>query len=269
MKIKCISVCRNGGEHIFGVNGLYGASQDLPWKVGPYSREGKLIRSIIKKYYPTYDEYQVEAFLEKLCDEGCGYVAGVNMIFIYFHGREEEFEQKFGFPMYSDTGRLNYNLLLVDYYAATDNHFCYMGRDEICKKEDCTGYEILYPYDGTFDETGKGMSNEDRRYRLNLYLDNKGIKVKITDKYYLAPEEIRSSIQSGYVYISLFNGNVQREDGSPYCYCEGHGMLITGITSDCRYIVSSWGKKLYIDPTEIVERDGKRTRHSYQYYEFV
>ena len=31
----------------------------------------------------------------------------------------------------------------------------------------------------------------------------------------------------------------------------GHWMTITGVTDDGRYIVSSWGKKLYLKPDEL------------------
>ena len=48
-------------------------------------------------------------------------------------------------------------------------------------------------------------------------------------------------------HFALYN-----EDGSKYrSDVGGHWMTITGVTDDGRYIVSSWGKKLYLKPDEL------------------
>ena len=43
------------------------------------------------------------------------------------------------------------------------------------------------------------------------------------------------------------NGDILNKD-TEYEVLEGHEMTITGITSDGRYEVSTWGKKFYFDP---------------------
>ncbi len=35
-----------------------------------------------------------------------------------------------------------------------------------------------------------------------------------------------------------------------------------------RYIVSTWGKKLYMNPNEIMGKDSKTTKFDYLYFEF-
>ena len=57
--------------------------------------------------------------------------------------------------------------------------------------------------------------------------------------------------EDGYVVLNFFNGPLQDINGDTVQYINGgHAMTITGTTSDGRYIVSSWGRKYYIDPSE-------------------
>ncbi len=255
-------------SEVFNEDAEYGGNQSWPMNVQPDSAEGKVLYETVRKYYPDFTDEQVKAFFAKLENEGCGYVVGVNMIFSHFEGREAEFEQKFGFPMHTKSGKLNYNLLLVDYYAATDNHIWHKGADVINYNEDCMGDEKDKPYDYTMDVTGFGTTDRTRKYRLQSYLENKGVKVNVSSGAAVSPTLIKSLLQKGFIHMALMGGNVQYEDGSTRLYCPGHSMLITGISNDCRYIVSSWGKKYYVDPNEVIEKDGKKTRIYYQYYEF-
>lgn len=253
---------------VFNEDVQYGGSQGNPMNVFHYTDEGMAIWGIVEKYFPEYNEKQIKAFLKKLDSEGCGYVVVVNMVFSHFEGREAEFEQKFGFPMYAKNGKLNYDYFLVDFYSATDNHYLKNGVDTINYEEDQKESEKVSDYDYTMDTTGYGTTQEARNYRMHLYLKDKNVNVKITNYAIMYPGKLKELTQKGYVMISLKNGNVQNEDGTPYHYVEGHAMIITGITSDCRYIVSSWGKKYYVDPNEVVEKDGKKTKIYYQYFEF-
>ena len=122
-------------------------------------------------------------------------------------------------------------------------------------------------YDYTLDTTGWGTTFKTSNYRTHLYLKDKGFDFEITNYQYVTLENVRELCQHGRIEISLMNGNIQNEDGSLYLYCEGHVMIITGVTRDCRYIVSTWGKKKYVDPNEVVEKDGKRTELYYKFLE--
>ena len=45
------------------------------------------------------------------------------------------------------------------------------------------------------------------------------------------------------------------ENGNRYYIDGGHAITVTGITEDGRYIVSSWGEKYYINPSDIGDDD--------------
>ena len=102
---------------------------------------------------------------------------------------------------------------------------------------------------------------------IHLYLKDKGFDFAITNNKHVTLDNVRELSQKGRIVISLNNGNVQNKGGSVYSYCNSHAMVITGVTRDGRYIVSTWGLKKYVDPSEIVEKDGKETKIFYQYYE--
>lgn len=252
---------------VYDKEGKYGGDQTHPAQVEENSEEGIKLRQIIQKYYPHYDEKQMNTFLSKLRSEGCGYVVVINTIFEYFLGREEEFERTFGMPMYDAKGELNYDMLLTDFYAATDNHICKGGRDCIDYEEDRGDDERGADYDYTLDTTGEGTNFARRNYRIHLYLKDKGFGFAITNNKHVTLDNVRELSQKGRIVISLNNGNVQNKGGSVYSYCNSHAMVITGVTRDGRYIVSTWGLKKYVDPSEIVEKDGKETKIFYQYYE--
>lgn len=254
---------------VYDVKGTYGAVQGAAKKIEAGSPYGMVIRRIVRQYYPQYDEAQVNAFLEKLASEGCGYVVIVNILFDYFKDKEQEFFRTFGFPLYGDNGDFNYNLLLVDFYAATDNHYLDGFVDRINYQEDRNEKEKGTDYDATLDVTGWGTNFEQREYRTRLYLKNKGVRLLGLSNVYMSPGLVRRKYLDGfYIIISLNHGYVQNEDGSHYAFCPGHAMVITGVTEDGRYIVATWGLKKYVDPTEVVEKDGKKTEIYYQLFWF-
>lgn len=254
---------------VYDEKGLYGATQGSAMRVSADSPYGMEIRKIVRKYYPQYSDAQVNAFLEKLDSEGCGYAVIVNILCDYFKDKEEAFLQTFGFPLYGENGDFNYTLLLVDFYAATDNHYLDGVTDRINYQEDCNEKEKSDSYDATMDVTGWGTNFDQREYRTKLYLKNKGVRITSYNKALMTPGLVRKkSLDGYYIVISLNHGYVQNEDWSHYKYCPGHAMIITGVTEDGRYIVSTWGKKLYVDPTEVVEKDGETTEIYYQLFWF-
>ena len=157
----------------FDDEGSYGGDQGSAQKV--YLDED--IQEIVRKYYPDYSDQEIRDLLIELNSEGCGYVALCNTIFWEFVGREEEFEEIFGFPMYKD-GDVNVECYID---VTTDNYNDIADKGQIIVAiEPC----ILE------DEAGN----------------------------------------------TVFKAN------------GGHAMTVTGVTEDGRFIVSSWGKRYYIDP---------------------
>lgn len=256
---------------VFDDEGQYGGNQG-----SPKSRKGaeqNALYDIVRQYYPDYTDKELEAFMKKLNSEGCGYVAVINTIFAAYEGREKEFEKTFGFPMYGNNGDLNYDRLLVDFYSATDNHKKGLfGSDTIDNKEDISKADKENPsYNYRTDVTGGGSSQDSREYRTHLYLDQKGVNVDIRNNYPLTPKKFPKIANDGYIIVSFHNGNLLNEDGSVYQVIDGgHAMVVTGVTEDGRYIVSSWGKKFYIDPTDTTPIGKGKTPPSlkFSYYQY-
>ena len=63
---------------------------------------------------------------------------------------------------------------------------------------------------------------------------------------------IQNSLNEGKVTsVLVLEGTEMRDDsGNVSTLGGGHYVTITGITDDGRYIVSSWGGKYYIDPSQ-------------------
>lgn len=254
---------------VFDDDGSYGGDQG-----SPRSRQGEEQRAlydIVRSYYPNYSDYEISQLMKKLNSEGCGYVAVINTIFAAYEGREAEFEKTFGFPMYGKDGDLNYDRLLVDYYAATDNHNKFLWFDRVDKHEDYGKDDKgnWFTYNNRTDTTGAGTSQYDREYRTHLYLDQKGVPVNVKTDYKVTPASFPQASKDGYVIIAYRYGNLQNEDGSVAQYIDGgHAMVVTGVTEDGRYVVSSWGEKYYIDPEECVQKNGNSTSFTFSYYQY-
>ena len=239
---------------VFDDDGSYGGDQGSPQNTWGFWSNKDELYDTVRDYYPDMSDKEIKQYLQKLNSEGCGYVAVANTIFAAFEGRADEFRETFGFDMYASNSDLNYNQLIVDFYAATDNHQYRNGADTINPNED---------FDAT---TGSGMTPQEQRYRTLMYLNRRGVPISIDLNEDVTVQNFSDISRDHYVSIAFYDGNLQNEDGSVAQYIDGgHSMLITGTTSDGRFIVSSWGEKYYIDPNEIV--DGK-TRYIFTTYKY-
>lgn len=254
---------------LFDDSGQYGGNQGAPqYATG---RERQILYDTVRRYHPEYTDYEISNYLRKMNNEGCAYTASINTILAAYEGREAEFERTFGFPMYGSNGDLNYNRILVDFYAATDNHNqglfgadTYDALEDVSSSERRSGW-----FNSRTDTTGQGMTVKDMQYRVELYLRQRGVSGKVTTDYYVTPQNFAEQAKNGYVVISYFYGNLQNADGSTAQYIDGgHAMVITGVTADGRYIVSSWGKKYYLDPNQMVTRGNKKTSYTYSYFQY-
>ena len=63
---------------------------------------------------------------------------------------------------------------------------------------------------------------------------------------------LQSNLDNGKVtsVLILEGTEMYTDSGSTTTLDGGHYVTITGIADDGRYIVSSWGEKYYIDPTQ-------------------
>lgn len=236
---------------VFDDEGQYGGHQGSPKDIKDIERRDALYE-IIRENIPEFKKGDLTSYLKKLNNEGCGYVALTNAILMNFEGREEEFEQIFGYPMYDENGELNYDLLLVDLYSSWDN--IPIGGDEVDEwddyKEDKDGKREVYDY--WSDETGSGSSQYDREYYLESFMEEHGIQANVETDVKVDIYNFDNISESGKTVIVAFrDGNLYNEDGSVAQTIQGgHAMVVTGVTSDGRLVVSSWGGVYYIDPDE-------------------
>ena len=173
-----------------------------------------------------------EAFVEKvgLNHEGCEYAAIVNTIFEYYIHREngeQEFYNKFGYPLRYADGNLNYNYILVDVYSKYDD-------TNFSGLTDQKAEVILESYMSETGKDGNSSVNVDMKTGVHVTVRN-------IDNYLRSGKQVIMSAQN--VIIRDESGNLMQD-----CAGDGHAMVVTGVTSDGRYIVSTWGMKGYIDP---------------------
>ena len=255
--------------------------------------ENEELFDFIRDYdqYQDYSKWDIAKLMDKINSEGCGYAAVVNNLFVEFEGHEEEFEEIFGFPMYNEDGEANYNYLLVDFYANTDDKYflndslgedslvndvilSYLGgREEEFREKyghypvtengkiiDEAAQAILDEYQ---DETvvtleGSGTTPKSLVNRFSYYLEQKGISDYMPPQWIqceeaLSTEEIKGYLESGQNVtvgvdpeFTLYN-----EAGEKMGTSHNHWMTITDVTEDGRYVVSSWGRKYYLIPSEL------------------
>jgi hypothetical protein len=234
----------------FDTVGAYGGNQGAP------ADNFMDYANIVRKYYPDMTDADVEKYLKKLNNEGCGYVAIVNTAFVNYEGREDDFKKTFGFEMYDENGEPNYNELLVDFYCDQDNHnkksFLFWSWDTVDKKEDWDWKDLDNDGVETYDEYGFGTWPEQREYRWEQYCKDKGVEVNVINNVDVAQSNYEELSKNGMILISTANFYMYDENGVRTSTEIGsHCMTLTGFTEDGKYIVSSWGQKYTIDPADI------------------
>lgn len=236
--------------------------------------------------YENYSETQIHELLDKINNEGCGYVALVNTLFLEFPGSEAEFEQIYGFPMRDKNGNYNFNQMLIDIYCKTDDKYfltedsgknaliCDVLRDyhdNPAKFEQDYGVKydpnsetipdevsntILACYDGEVASyKAEGTNIYSQENRLLAYLHEKGIdaNVNCSSSSTMSVDSVKNTLESGTVVkLSLGKGTQFCDESGKVQQTLGgdHAVLITGVTDDGRYIISSWGNQYYVDPSQ-------------------
>ena len=216
---------------VYGVGGQFGGNQSGPHSLLLSSNQAAIQDMIdIINGYPAYqnmDQAQLETFLEGLSSEGCGYTAMCNAIFERYEGREQEFQQTFGFPMYrQDAGGnriMNHEYLLVDMYCA---------------------YDDPNPFN-------PGVSTDARERIFEGYMRDHGVKVNViqgietdsgTIAGYSGKNTILMSFRDGTSLVPTDSSNSSYELG----FNVGHAVIVTDVEGD-QIIVSSWGNEYVLD----------------------
>ena len=234
----------------------YGASQRSPFEtITSNPDEYVQLSNIVKSHFPKWTEDEVRDFLEKLKQEGCGYVAMINSLFDEFTDNRSDFKKAFGFDMFSSDGTLNFNQVLVDLYCTMDNHiggrFLFFTWDTLVENEDRIWSDD--DKNGKFEWKDKPFGNNEvqMKYRWETYCRRHGIDVKIDINQVISPKNYEKFARKGTVIILCSKFTIYNEEQKPTEVKNGHFMTITGVTNDNKYIVSSWGKRYTLDPKDI------------------
>ena len=166
-------------------------------------------------------------------------MALANTLFVEYAGKPQKFEQTFGYPMYKD-GDLNYDRLILDIYATTDK----------------AGFNDLA------DGLPQGTLDDTRTRIMNYFLDDKNVRVATEANADVTAGNFQKiSEEGGHVILGYRNGSMYDENGREHYINRGHAITVTGIDEDGRYIVSSWGEKYYINPSDIGSDDSFMVFH--------
>jgi hypothetical protein len=173
-------------------------------------------------------------------------VALANTVLNHYYGKEKEFQDAFGFPMKDSKGNYNTGMLAVDFYSYALKKM--IGNNMPTAD---TGKEDNY-----IRSFGQGYSTADTPGYFRAYMREHGKDVDIVtcNNSDITTDNLISIAKKGEIILEAKAYTLYNEDGSNYNYPVSdshHAMVITGVTSDGYFIVSSWGNKLYLKETEL------------------
>ncbi len=228
------------------------------------------LKQIVRQYFPDLTDYEIYILLSNteyakggsaagLMDmQGlCDYTSITNALLEYFNGKEDLFEQTFGYPMYGDNGNFNSKLLLCDFY-------CFTNQDIFSKENSFTGKHPLTS-DTRLDKDPFVVVDD----AIQRFLASKGLNVSsqttvIHHEYQSKPDpnlmqEIESAMKDNTLILNAYPSAYYGTDkytldlpmtnvyGDTVLLDEAHAMTIAGIYDENHLIVDSWGDEYVID----------------------
>ena len=162
-----------------------------------------------------------------------------NSIYNYYDENQAEFKQKYGIDLYDQNGNLTndaWNKIEAE-------------RDAMIDQAEANGSDVV-----VYDKDQVGTVADERSNRMNHYLRERGIdSYSYRDATHDSPADIQQSLDNGQtptieaIDFNLYDENGNKVNSKPIgC----HAMVITGVTPDGKYIVSSWGERYIFDPNE-------------------
>lgn len=226
--------------------------------------KGKLIE-MVQDSYPGISIKDARKFLESIDapkNGVCNYADVCNAIFELFVGKEVEFEEKFGFPMYYN-GKLNDAQLLLDIFLFVSGDLRIEQKDGVWKFNESDDYNYL---SGFLEESEmyKVALIENYLSMLGLYGEGANVSekqmyasVRDNKNYYDSNnanesilKEVNESLKKGeHVSIASLEGLLMKHVGTGEYRVlgGGHIMSVYGIDADGNLLVDSWGQKFAID----------------------
>lgn len=232
---------------VFDDVGKYGGDQYVDRNAPDYMKQ--VIKNMISYKYqvPPISNEEYSIYLDRLNSEGCGYVAIINTILVYFEDREQEFLQKFGYPLYAENGDFQFDFLLLDFYTSFDNIQPYSGKRDFKMDYDTKKDGDLDKYNYWRDLKGRGSTTEEREYYVKQFLQPRGIKVEYKTYQDITAFNLKEKMDEGWmIIVALYNGYITRDRENKKV--ESHAMMVTGVTKTGWFIVSSWGKEYLFHP---------------------
>ena len=228
----------------------YGGNQmDFQYHANELAQDPYVLQKIYNAYGNNVSYQQIIDYLYAIESCGCHFTAVVNSVFKQYVGKEQEFLNTFGYPMYKvdENGNVDYNyepmIAEIHSYYWTHN-FDYEG-------------------DGTWDQFGAnnidsatwmssatGMNDDGARVCLEYLRDTYGISGAHESSYDITTDNwSQYDSQGKTVILNARSYNLYHMDGTSAGYNGqyGHAMTITGVTTDPygypAYIVSNWGEQ--------------------------
>lgn len=219
----------------------------------------------MQKYYPeesfsSTDEAMdfYERYFSLINKTGCGYAAATNTVFKEYEGREEEFKNTFGYPMYKLYGQdydlnvdFNYEYFMLDYF-----NYNFAGKYTLEQME--KGTKLKTYAEDIFNPNAKSTSaklNNMDKFLKDIYgIDSKATMSILENYTVLETDKIinytlnTQSNLNDYVVYAGGGYDLYEMDGDLFvAEGGGHYMSIVDYTKDGNPIVSSWGRKYILD----------------------
>ncbi|MBP1045060.1 C39 family peptidase [Enterococcus sp. BWM-S5] len=195
-------------------------------------------------------EDDVQAYLEKLNSEGCGYAAAINIILLKYSGREKEFEEKYGISYYDKNGNVNFDELLLSFYLEENDkrNIPFTDAQFTLQHPGATGASIcsnIEDYTSQYDE--KIIGERISITETTSYGQSQNYKSETVVK----PEKVQSQLDNGKVITVTCLGesmSLLYPDGSSYKKQNMHTVTIVGYDENTgKFIVTSWGNQYLLD----------------------
>ena len=236
----------------------------------------------------NYTDDDLRLLFSKMNHHGCGYVAASNYMFeLTKNLSDEEFYDKFGFSRYEITyasdgsyvKNYNYNCMFLDYFLYYQSELGFSSLSEIYGDIQIGAQDGSIS--GNYDDSGaQGSSHYIIARSIKSYLHEKKIDISYDNTFnyeksfenlgqavlnaisplndYFNGSKVRDALNVGKVVVidmedfTLYypydaDGNGKLDDVERTAV-GGHSMVVTGVTDDGGYIVSSWGSKYIVRP---------------------